>query len=42
VIDYDDANGATETEAQEIVIKAKQFFDMVEQWIAEKYPALKG
>jgi uncharacterized protein (UPF0332 family) len=40
-IDYDDANVATETEAQEIVRKAKEFVDAVERWIAAKYPSLK-
>lgn len=41
VIDYDDANVATETESQEILTKAKEFLEMVEQWIAQKNPALK-
>jgi uncharacterized protein (UPF0332 family) len=41
VIDYDDACVATETEAEEIARKAKEFFAMVEQWIAKTYPALK-
>lgn len=38
VIDYDDAYIATETEAQEIVEKAKEFFNMVERWIAKNHP----
>jgi uncharacterized protein (UPF0332 family) len=42
VIDYDDANIATETEAQEIVTKAKEFVDMVEQWIAKSHPAFRA
>jgi uncharacterized protein (UPF0332 family) len=42
VIDYDDANVATETEAQELVAKAKDFRDLVEQWIAKNYPQLKA
>lgn len=42
VIDYDDANVATETEAQEIVEKAVEFITVVEKWIAAKYPALKA
>lgn len=42
VIDYDDAYVATETEAQEIVKKAKEFLRMVEQWIAENHPSLKA
>jgi uncharacterized protein (UPF0332 family) len=41
VIDYDDALVATETEATEILTKAKEFGDMVEQWIARVHPALK-
>lgn len=42
VIDYDDAFVATETEAAEIVTKAKEFLVMVEQWIAKNYPTLKA
>lgn len=42
VIDYDDANVATETEAQELVAKAKEFVDLVEQWIAKNHPLLKA
>ena len=41
VIDYDDAYVATETEAHEIVTKAKEFIEMVEQWIAKTHPSLK-
>ena len=42
VIDYDDAFVATETEAQEIVAKARQFVAMVENWIAKAHPAFKA
>jgi len=42
VIDYDHAHVATETEAEEIVKKAKEFLDMVEQWIAKAHPMLKA
>lgn len=35
VIDYDDAFVATETEAREILSKAKEFADVVGQWIAK-------
>ena len=42
VIDYDDANVATETEAQEIVEKAVEFVAAIEQLIAAKYPSLKA
>ena len=41
VIDYDDAFVATETEALEIVAKAKEFVNVVERWIAQNHPALK-
>lgn len=42
MIDYDDAFVATDTEAQEIVVKAKEFVGMIEQWIAEFHPSLKA
>jgi len=42
VIDYDDAFVATETEAKEIMAKAKEFVGMVEQWIAKSHPSLKA
>jgi hypothetical protein len=38
VIDYDHASVATHTEAEEIVKEAKDFFELVERWIAAKYP----
>ena len=41
VIDYDDAFVATETEAKEIVTKAKEFSEVVEQWIAKNHPSVK-
>jgi hypothetical protein len=41
VIDYDDAHVATETEAKEILAKATEFAEMVEQWIAKTHPSLK-
>jgi hypothetical protein len=41
VIDYDDAFVATETEAKEILAKAKEFAGVVEQWIAKNHPSLK-
>jgi len=41
VIDYDDAFVATETEAKEIVTKTKEFFEVIEQWIAKNHPSLK-
>jgi len=42
VIDYDDAFVATETEAREIVIKAKEFSAMVEGWLAKNHPSLRA
>ena len=42
VIDYDDAFVATETESTEILTKAKEFADVVEQWIAKNHPSLKA
>ena len=42
VIDYDDAFVATETEAKEIVTKAKEFVEVIEQWIAKNHPSLKA
>lgn len=40
-IDYDDANVATDTEAHEIVTKAKEFVDLVERWIVKNRPSMK-
>jgi uncharacterized protein (UPF0332 family) len=42
VIDYDDAFVATETEALEILTKAKEFAGVVEEWIAKNHPSLKA
>jgi hypothetical protein len=42
VIDYDDAFVATETEATEILTKAKEFAEAVEHWIAKNHPLLKA
>ncbi len=41
-IDYEDALVATETEAREILTKAKEFAEAVEQWIARNHPSLKA
>jgi hypothetical protein len=38
VIDYDHASVATHTEAEEIVAEAKEFFELVERWIAANHP----
>ncbi len=42
VIDYDDAFVATETEATEILTKAKEFADLIERWIAKNHLSLKA
>ena len=42
VIDYDNAQVATETEAEEILTKTKQFIELVEEWISKNHPALKA
>ena len=41
VIDYDDALVASETEAAEMVTKAREFVLLVERWIATAHPSLK-
>lgn len=37
VIDYDQASVATHTEVEEIVAEAKDFFELVERWIAANH-----
>src|ERR1700694_5173690 len=37
-IDYTQAHVATDTEAQEILVKSKQFYDLVEEWIRVNDP----
>src|SRR5579863_1972266 len=37
-VDYDCANAATETEAEDLLRKAEEFRDLVEQWIRKEYP----
>lgn len=39
-IDYTQSHVATETEAKEIVTKAKEFYEFVEGWIAKNHPKL--
>ena len=41
VIDYTHSHVATETEAAEILEKAREFYDFVEAWIARTRPALR-
>ncbi|MGD0693934.1 MAG: SAV_6107 family HEPN domain-containing protein [Terriglobia bacterium] len=40
-IDYMQSHVATETEAQEIVAKTKEFLELVEGWIAKSHATLK-
>lgn len=40
-IDYTFSNVATDTEAKEILVQARQFYVEVEDWIAKNHPALK-
>jgi uncharacterized protein (UPF0332 family) len=40
-IDYTFSNVATDTEAKEILVQAKQFYIEVEDWIRKTHPALK-
>ena len=41
VIDYTRSHVATDTEADEIVNKAREFHELVEAWIESKFPTLK-
>jgi uncharacterized protein (UPF0332 family) len=40
-IDYTFSSVATETEAQEIVVQATEFYNKIEDWITKNHPALK-
>jgi hypothetical protein len=40
VIDYDQASVVTQTEAAEVLVEAKAFLDLVEQWITARHPKL--
>jgi hypothetical protein len=42
VIDYDNSSVATETEAKELLQKAKQFNTLVEKWVAVNYAVWKA
>jgi hypothetical protein len=42
VIDYTRSQVATDTEADEIVNKAREFYSIVEAWIESKFPTLKA
>ena len=41
VIDYTHSNVATETEAKEILIKATEFYELVQAWIAKNHALMK-
>jgi hypothetical protein len=41
-IDYDSAQVVSETEASEILKKTREFQTLVEDWIANNYPAFKS
>ncbi len=41
IIDYTRSHVATETEADEILEKAKEFYELVETWVDSKYPNLR-
>ena len=41
VIDYDNSSVATETEADELLQKAKEFLALVEQWVSANHPVLE-
>lgn len=41
IIDYTHAHVATETEAQEILEKAAEFYELVEAWIVRNHAALR-
>jgi hypothetical protein len=41
LIDYTRANIATEREAEEIVMKTKEFNELVEEWIGAQFARLK-
>jgi hypothetical protein len=38
-VDYDRANAATETEAEELLTKADELRSLVEKWIAKHHPS---
>jgi hypothetical protein len=41
VIDYTRSQVATDSEADEIVAKAREFYDVVEAWIESRFPDLR-
>jgi hypothetical protein len=38
MLDYDAANVVTDTEVTELLTKAEEFREQVEQWIGQYYP----
>jgi hypothetical protein len=41
VIDYTRSHVATDTEADEIIRKAKEFYELVETWIESNFPNMR-
>jgi uncharacterized protein (UPF0332 family) len=41
-IDYDASEVVTEMEAEEMIKKAKEFQEMIEEWIAKRHPRFKA
>jgi uncharacterized protein (UPF0332 family) len=41
-IDYDASEVVTETEVEEILEKAREFHELVEEWITKRHPSLKA
>ena len=41
MIKYDSADAVTETEANELLKKAREFQILIENWIANNHPAYK-
>jgi hypothetical protein len=37
-VDYDCANAATETEAEDLLRNVEEFRDLVEEWVRKHYP----
>lgn len=40
-IDYDASEVVTETEAEELIDKAREFQEIVKDWIAKRHPSFK-
>jgi hypothetical protein len=42
LIDYDASEVATEAEARELLVKAREFQSMIEEWIVKHHAALRA